>query len=197
MARKNKKQREFELSEIEAEMTRSRSKGKYRQALKGTLGTFLVVAALAVLVATVLLPVMRITGTSMQPGIQPGDIIVGYRTQDLKVGDVCLFYFNNKMILKRVIAAGGSRVEIDEDGFVSVDGVTLEESAYISEYALGECDLEFPFDVPLNQFFVLGDNRNNSVDSRFANFGCIAKEEMVGKILFRIWPMNSLTWYGF
>ena len=188
---------DFDLSEIEAEMTRSRSKGRYRQALKGTLGTFLVVVALAVLVATFLLPVLRITGSSMQPGIQPGDIIIGYRTQDFKPGDICSFYFNNKLILKRVIAEGGNTVEIDESGHVTVNGVTLEESAYISEYALGECDLEFPFEVPLNQYFVLGDNRNNSVDSRYANFGCISREEMVGKILFRIWPLNSLTWYGF
>ncbi len=96
-----------------------------------------------------------------------------------------------------MIATGGDRVEIDETGHVSVNGVTLEESAYISEYALGECDLEFPFEVPLNQYFVLGDNRNNSVDSRYTNFGCISGEEMVGKILFRVWPLNGLTWYGF
>lgn len=197
MAGKPKEIPDFGLSEIEVEMTRVRSKGRYRQALKGTLGTVVVVAALAVLTATLFLPVLRITGTSMQPGIQPGDIIVGYRTHDFKIGDICSFYFNNKLILKRVIATGGDRVEIDETGHVSVNGVTLEESAYISEYALGECDLEFPFEVPLNQYFVLGDNRNNSVDSRYTNFGCISGEEMVGKILFRVWPLNDLTWYGF
>ena len=199
MARKPKEQdidKLFDLSEIEVEMTRVRSKGRFPQALRGTAGTVVVVAALAVLVATMLLPVLRITGTSMQPGFQPGDIILCYRSKNFQVGDICSFYFNNKLILKRIIAEGGDTVEIDEEGHVTVNGVTLEED-YISEYALGLCDIEFPFSVPVGEYFVLGDNRDNSVDSRVTNFGCVGMEEMVGKVFLRVWPANSLTYYGF
>ena len=185
------------LSDIETEMSQVRSKGRYRQALRSTAGAVVIVAALAVLVATLLLPVMRITGTSMQPGYQPGDILVVYKTQDLKRGEVCSFYFNNKLIIKRVIGLGGDVIEIDEEGHVTVNGEQLEESDYISEYALGQCDLEFPYEVPVGEIFVMGDNRDNSVDSRATNFGCVTKEEITGKILARIWPLNGLTWYGF
>ena len=141
MARRPKGENFPELGEIEREMSQTRSKGRYRKALKGAIGTVVVVAALAVLIATLLLPVMRVTGTSMQPGFQPGDILVGWKTRDLKRGDVCLFYFNNKLIIKRVIGFGGDKIEIDEEGHVTCNGEQLEENSYISEYALGLCDL--------------------------------------------------------
>ena len=197
MANKKKLAYRPELAEVEAEMNRVRSKGKYHQALVSTFGAVVIVAALAVLIASIVLPVFQVTGVSMQPGFQPGDIIVCYKAGNLKQGDICSFYFNNKLIIKRIIAQGGDIVEIDEEGHVSVNGTVLEESSYISEYALGMCDLEFPFEVPLDKYFVLGDNRDNSVDSRVTNFGCIGSEEMVGKILLRIWPLNGLAWYGF
>ena len=197
MARKRKEIPEFELNEIEVEMTRTRSKGRYRQALKGTFGTVVIVLAIAVLVATLLLPVLRITGTSMQPGFQPGDILLCYKTTNFNKGDICTFYFNNKMILKRVIGEGGDTIDIDDEGHVSVNGVPLEEEDYISEYALGQCDIDFPFSVPVGEYFVLGDNRNDSVDSRVTNFGCIPTEEMVGKVLVRVWPVNAWQFYGF
>ena len=197
MSRKKKAAYRPELAEIEFEMNRVRSQGKYHQALVSTFGAVLVVAALAVLIATILLPVFQVTGTSMQPGYQPGDILVCYKSSDLKHGDICSFYFNNKLIIKRIIGMGGDIVEIDEEGHVSVNGTVLEEEDYISEYALGLCDLEFPYEVPLGQVFVMGDNRDNSVDSRVTDFGCISTEDLVGKILLRIWPLNSLTWYGF
>ena len=197
MARRQKGEVFPELQDIEREMSQVRSKGRYRRALRGTAGTVVVVAAVAVLIATLLLPVMRITGTSMQPGFQPGDIVVGWKTRDLKRGDTCMFYFNNKLIIKRLIGTGGDMIEIDEEGHVTVNGEQLEEESYISEYAFGLCDLDFPFEVPAGSCFVLGDNRDNSVDSRATNFGCISEEEMVGKVLIRVWPLNSLTWYGF
>ena len=197
MAKKPKGEVFPELQDIEREMSQVRSKGRYRRALRGTAGTVVVVAAVAVLIATLLLPVMRITGTSMQPGFQPGDIIVGWKTKEFKRGDICMFYFNNKLIIKRVIGFGGDKIEIDEEGKVTVNGEQLEEESYISEYALGLCDLDFPFEVPVGTCFVLGDNRDNSVDSRATNFGCISEEELVGKTLVRVWPLNSLTWYGF
>ena len=197
MARRQKGEVFPELKDIEREMSQVRSKGRYRRALRGTAGTVVVVAAIAVLIATLLLPVMRITGTSMQPGFQPGDILVGWKTRDLERGELCMFYFNNKLIIKRLIGLGGDVIEIDEEGHVAVNGEQLDEESYISEYAFGLCDLDFPYEVPAGSCFVLGDNRDNSTDSRATNFGCISEEEMVGKVLVRVWPLNSLTWYGF
>ena len=186
------------LNEIESEMSQVRSKGKFRQALKGTFGTFVVVAALAVIIAFIFLPVLRITnGHNMEPGLQPGDIVILMKTREVKNGDVCAFYFNNKLLLRRIIAQGGDTVEIDEKGYVKVNGEFLEEDGYISEHALGQCDIEFPFHVPTAQYFVMGDNRDYALDSRATNFGCIAQDEIYGKPLARIYPFNSLTWYGF
>jgi signal peptidase I len=133
----------------------------------------------------------------MQPGFQPGDIVLAYKTKDFKQGDICTFYFNNKLILKRIIGMGGDKIEIDEEGHVTVNGVTLEEEEYISEYALGLCDIEFPYVVPQGEYFVMGDNRDNSEDSRMTNYGCIKEEEMVGKIFMRVWPMNGFQYFGF
>nr|AHF26087.1 signal peptidase I [uncultured bacterium Contigcl_1764b] len=187
-----------ELNEIESEMSQVRSKGKYRQALKGTFGTFIVVAAIAVIIAFIFLPVLKITnGHNMEPGLQSGDMIVLWKTSDVKTGEVCAFYFNNKLLLRRIIAREGDIVEIDEMGYVKVNGEILEENQYISEHALGQCDLDFPFRVPTGQIFVLGDNRDYALDSRATNFGCIAQDEIYGKPLARIYPFNSLTWYGF
>ena len=187
-----------ELNEIESEMSQVRSKGRYKQALKGTFGTFIVVAALAVIVAFIFLPVLRITnGHNMEPGLQPGDMIVLVKTNKVKTGEVCAFYFNNKLLLRRIIAREGDVVEIDEKGYVKVNGEILDENSYISEHALGQCDIEFPFHVPTGSYFVLGDNRDYALDSRATNFGCVPQDEIYGKPLARIYPFNSLTWYGF
>ena len=187
-----------ELNEIESEMSQVRSKGRFRQALKGTFGTFIVIAAIAVIIAFIFLPVLRITnGHNMEPGLQPGDIVILMKTRDVKTGEVCAFYFNNKLLLRRIIAREGDVVDIDEMGFVKVNGEILEEESYISEHALGQCDLDFPFKVPTGQIFVLGDNRDYALDSRATNFGCIAQDEIYGKPLARIYPFNSMTWYGF
>lgn len=199
MARRSRKADTLpDLNEIESEMSQVRSKGRFRQALKGTFGTFVVVAALAVIIAFIFLPVLRITnGHNMEPGLQPGDILVLMKTDDVKTGEVCAFYFNNKLLLRRVIAREGDKVEIDEKGYVKVNGEFLEEDGYISEHALGQCDLDFPFVVPTAQLFVMGDNRDYALDSRATNFGCIAQDEIFGKPLARIYPFNSLSWYGF
>lgn len=187
-----------DLNEIESEMSQVRSKGKFRQALKGTIGTFIVVAALAVIVAFIFLPVLRITnGHNMEPGFQPGDIVLLTKNDEVNNGEICAFYFNNKLLLRRVIAREGDKVEIDEKGYVKVNGEFLEEDGYISEHALGQCDIDFPFRVPSGQLFVMGDNRDYALDSRATNFGCISQEEIFGKPLVRIYPFNSLTWYGF
>ena len=199
MARKTRKADKLpELNEIETEMSQVRSKGKFRQALKGTFGTFVIVAALAVIIAFIFLPVLRITnGHNMEPGLQPGDIVVLVKTDDVKIGDVCGFYFNNKLLLRRVIAGEGDKVEIDEQGYVKVNGEFLEEDGYISEHALGQCDIDFPFRVPAGQFFVMGDNRDYAFDSRATNFGCVSQEEIYGKPMARIYPFDRFAWFGF
>ena len=187
-----------DLNEIESEKSQVRSKGKFRQALKGTIGTFIVVAALAVIVAFIFLPVLRITnGHNMEPGFQPGDIVLLTKNDEVNNGEICAFYFNNKLLLRRVIAREGDTVEIDEKGYVKVNGEFLEEDGYISEHALGQCDIDFPFRVPAGQFFVLGDNRDYAFDSRATNFGCISQEEIYGKPMARIYPFSRLAWFGF
>lgn len=181
-----------DLKEIETEMSQVRSKGRFRQALRGTFGTFIVVAALAVIIAFIFLPVLRITnGHNMEPGLQPGDIVILQRTDDVKIGDVCAFYFNNKLLLRRVIAREGDKVEIDEKGYVKVNGEFLEEDEYISEHALGQCDIDFPFRVPAGQLFVMGDNRDYALDSRATNFGCIAQDEILGNRLHGSIPLAA------
>ena len=181
--------------EVQEEMQRIKSQGRFSQALKSTFGTVIVVAAIAVLVAAIFLPVLRITGTSMEPQFMPGDILVAYKTDNLKRGEICTFYYNNKLIVKRVIALGGDTVDISEDGLVSVNGNELNEP-YVQKNTLGLCDLEFPFEVPLGQMFLLGDNRETSVDSRSTDFGCISVEEVLGKVFLRVWPFNTFRFYG-
>ena len=199
MARKPKDVQALpELNEIESEMSQVRSKGRFRQSLKGTFGALVVVVAIAVIIAFILLPVLKITnGHNMEPGFQPGDIILLQKTSKAEKGDVCAFYFNNKLLLRRVIAKEGDVVEIDEHGYVKVNDEILEENDYISEHALGQCDIEFPFHVPTGQIFMLGDNRDYALDSRATNFGCVAQDEIYGKPLARIYPFNNMTWFGF
>ena len=186
------------LNEIESEMSQVRSKGRFRQSLKGTFGALVVVVAIAVIIAFILLPVLKITNShNMEPGFQPGDIILLQKTSKAEKGDVCAFYFNNKLLLRRVIAKEGDVVEIDEHGYVKVNDEILDENDYISEHALGQCDIEFPFHVPTGQIFMLGDNRDYALDSRATNFGCVAQDEIYGKPLARIYPFNNMTWFGF
>ncbi len=184
-----------DLDDIQNEMRRSKNQSKYHQALKSTAGTIVVVAAIAVLVASIFLPVLRVTGTSMQPNFAPGNVLVALKTKDYVPGDVCSFYYNNKLIIKRVIATGGDVLEIDEDGRVSVNGLVLDES-YVRTYDLGLCDIDFPYTVPAEQLFVMGDNRASSVDSRVQAFGCISKEELMGKVVLRVWPLQNFAYYG-
>ncbi len=184
-----------DLDAIQTEMQRSKRSSKFRQAMKSTVGTIVVVAALAVLVASIFLPVLRVTGSSMQPNFTPGNVLVAFKTKDYLPGDVCSFYYNNKLIIKRVIATGGDLLEIDEDGRVSVNGLVLDEP-YVQSYDLGLCDIEFPFEVPADQLFVMGDNRATSVDSRVQAFGCISGEELMGKIVLRVWPLQNFAYFG-
>lgn len=177
------------VDELRLELKRVRYKSRYRAVLRSTVYTLITVAAVAVLVATLWLPVLRIYGTSMTPTLQDGEIILTVKTSDLKPGDIISFYYNNKILVKRVIARPGEWVNLDEDGNVYVNDVLLEEP-YLTEKALGECDIELPYQVPDGKIFVIGDHRSTSVDSRNTAVGCVSQEQIVGKIIFRVWPLD-------
>ncbi len=155
--------------------------------LKNTVYTLITVAAVAVLVAVLLLPVLRIYGTSMSPTLEEGNYVLSVKGSSFETGDVIAFYYNNKILVKRVIAQAGEWVDISEDGTVYVNNVRIDEP-YVTDLAFGECDIELPYQVPENRVFVMGDHRDVSVDSRSTTIGCVAEEQIVGKIVFRIWP---------
>ena len=155
--------------------------------LRSTIYTLITVAAIAVLIAVLFLPVLRIYGSSMNPTLNEGDIVVSLKGSNFKTGDIIAFYYNNKILVKRVIANTGDWVDIDDAGNVSVNGVKLDEP-YIEEKAFGETDIKLPYQVPEKRIFVMGDNRSVSVDSRNTSVGCVAEEQIVGKIVFCVWP---------
>lgn len=173
------------------ELERMEKKSKYIKMLRSTLYILLSVAAMVVLVATLWLPILEVTGNSMEPNLSSGDIIVSVKNAEIEQGDVVAFYYNNKILLKRVIGTPGDEVTIEMDGTTSVNGVELEE-AYVTDKSLGESDLEYPYQVPDSEVFVMGDHRSTSIDSRLSSVGTIPKEYIVGKVYFRIWPLNKI-----
>ena len=177
--------------QLEAELKREKYKRRYHSVLRSTIYILITVAAIAVLVATLWLPVLQIYGSSMTPTLQDGEIIFSVKTADLEPGDIVAFYYNNKILVKRVICGPGDWVNIDEDGTVYVNEVRLKEP-YLAEKALGDCNIELPYQVPDGKIFVMGDHRSTSVDSRNTAVGCVAQEQIVGKIIFRIWPLNRI-----
>ena len=188
-------ERDFEnelpsAEEITSELKRERNKIRYRRVLKSTVYGLIVVAAIAALIATLVLPVLQISGVSMEPTLNNGDIVVLVKTSRLERGDLCGFSYSNKILIKRIIGVPGDVIVIDKDGTVSVNGEVLDEP-YISEKSLGECDVEFPFTVPEGEYFVLGDHRESSIDSRSTAIGCITFDQIVGKIFFKVWPLSD------
>lgn len=179
------------LNEIQSERKRIRRGSYYRQALKGTVSVLLVVAAVAVLITTLFLPILQISGDSMSPTLEHDEVVVLLKTKKFDRGDLIGFYYQGKILLKRVIALPEDEVAIDADGNVYVNGELLQEP-YVTEKGLGDCDLEFPYKVPGTGYFVMGDRRSNSVDSRNSVIGAISKDDIIGRVFIRVWPLSSI-----
>ena len=177
--------------QVEAELNRVKYRRRYHRVLRSTVYILVTVAAAAILAATLWLPVLQIYGNSMTPTLKDGEILYTVKSSDLKVGDIVAFYYNNKILVKRMICSAGDWIDIDEDGTVYVNDKELEEP-YLVEKALGDCNIELPYQVPDGNIFVMGDRRSTSVDSRNTAVGCVAREQIVGKIIFRIWPLKRL-----
>lgn len=179
--------------QLEGELKRVRYKSRYRSVLRSTIYSLITVAAIAVLIATLWLPVLQVYGNSMTPALQNGEIIFTVKMSEFEPGDIIAFYYNNKILIKRVIARSGEWVNMDADGNVYVNETLLDEP-YLDEKAFGDCNIELPYQVPEGRVFVMGDHRSTSVDSRNSAVGCVAQEQIVGKILFRVWPLEKFGW---
>ena len=181
------------VENLRSELKREKYKRRFRRVLKSTVYTLIVVAALAALIATLVLPVLQIAGSSMEPTLNNEDLVLLVKSGDLQRGDLCAFYYSNKILIKRVVGLPGEYIQIGNDGTVYVNGEPLEEP-YLTELALGECDIEFPYQVPEQQYFLLGDQRKTSIDSRSSVIGCVAQDQILGKLICRFWPLDDFTW---
>ena len=178
------------VEQLVKELKRETYRSRYFKILTSTIYALIIVAAVAALVATFVMPVLQISGSSMQPTFTEGEIVLSVKTNNLKQGDIIAFYHGNKILVKRVIAGPGSFVNITIDGDVYVDGVLLDEP-YIQEKMLGDTNITYPYQVPDGEWFVLGDQREVSIDSRNTEIGCVSQDDLVGKIVFRVWPLNK------
>ncbi len=176
--------------QLEQELKRLKYRHSFAFTLRSTVASLIVVAAIAVMISTMIMPVLRVTGTSMTPTLQNDQVIICNKLAECQKGDVVAFYYNNKVLIKRVIGVAGDVIDISGDGVVSVNGEPLDEP-YVSELALGECDIELPYQVPDNRIFVMGDHRSVSIDSRSTSVGCVAIENVIGNVLLRVYPIDS------
>lgn len=183
------------IKELRQELRRVKYNNKFAATLFNTIGTLVVVAAAAILVANLWLPILKVTGTSMSPTLQEGQVLMASKGHDFKTGDVIAFYYNNKILVKRVIAMPGDWVNISDDGTVYVNDIAIDEP-YLKEKALGDCNIELPYQVPESKIFVMGDNRSVSLDSRNTAIGCVSEEQVVGRIAFAIWPLSKIGKIG-
>ena len=183
----------YSTEELQAELSHEKYKRNFAYSVRSTIYVLITVAAVAVLVAVLLLPVLQIFGNSMVPTLTEGNFVISVKGSDLKTGDVVAFYFNNKILVKRAIANSGDWVDIDENGVVYVNNEKIDEP-YVAEPSIGQCDIKLPYQVPENRIFVMGDHRSVSIDSRSSSIGCVAEEQIVGKIVFCVWPISN---FGF
>lgn len=179
------------VEQLEQQLKQERYKIRYQYALRTTIYTLLAVAAMAILVATLWMPVLQIYGSSMTPTLSEGQLVVSVKSKNFEQGDIIAFYYNNKILVKRIIAGPGAWVDIDEDGTVYINQEPLEEP-YFTEHAYGQCDIKLPYQVPDNQYFVMGDHRSTSVDSRSTTVGCVATDDIVGRLFLRVWPLPEI-----
>ncbi|MBQ6234771.1 MAG: signal peptidase I [Clostridia bacterium] len=175
--------------QLEQALSQEERRKRFHSILRSTVFVLTTVAAVSILIATLLFPVMRIYGSSMNPTLEDGQIVVALKVKSFSKGDLVAFYYNNKLLIKRVICGPGDWFNMTEDGTVYVNGSPIEEP-YVSEQSFGTCDLELPYQVPADQYFVMGDHRSTSIDSRSSTVGCVTKEQIVGKILIRVWPLG-------
>ena len=179
------------IEELEKEIKRETYKSKYYKILRSTIYALIIVAAVVALIATLFMPVIQISGSSMTPNLEEGQIVVTLKNVEIKNKNIIAYYHGNKILVKRVIAGPGSYVTIDEDGNIYVDNLQLYEP-YIKNKQLGDTDIEFPYQVPDGHYFVLSDDRENLIDSRNSEIGCVAKEDIIGKLMFRVWPIKDI-----
>lgn len=177
--------------QLNSEVRQIKYRKDFKKILKSTISSLIVVAAIAVLVAMLLLPVLRVTGSSMTPTLENDELVICSKRSNFKSGDIVAFYYNNKILLKRVIGVAGDIIDISDDGTVYVNGTELDEP-YVSEKSLGTCDIKLPYQVPDNRVFVMGDHRSVSVDSRSTTVGCIADEYIIGRVILRLWPFENI-----
>ncbi len=178
------------IAQLEEELQRIRHRKLYYKTIRSTVYVLIIVAAIAVLVATMVLPVLDLSGSSMEPTLNNGDKVIALKSKKYKTSDIVAFYYNNKILIKRVIGSSGDIIDIKDDGTVYVNGVEIQEP-YITDKSLGNCDISFPYQVPENRIFVMGDHRKTSVDSRISAVGSIELDDVVGKVVFRAWPLRA------
>lgn len=179
------------ISVLEEEIKREKYKSKYTKILRSTIYTLIIIASISALIGTLIMPVLEVNNTTMKPLLENNEIVLSLKTKKLKKGDIIAFYQGNKILIKRVVAVPGNYISIDEEGNVYVDGEVLDEP-YVTNKQKGETNIEFPYQVPESEYFVLSDERDKTTDSRNEDIGLIKKDNVIGKVIFRVWPFKKL-----